>query len=103
MYLHLYLSQTNVFSHMISSKATVVTVANDTISLYRSVTIVMKDIVIDAEGLGIDFRSSYIGHSVTNSSPPLRCFFGAVLPRRLAAEMDPDTRYMLWNNTASIM
>ena len=80
MYLHLYLSQTNVFSHMIS-KATVVTVANDIISLYRSVTVVMKDIVIDAEGLGIDSRSSYIGHSVTNGSPPLRCFFRAVLPR----------------------
>ena len=32
-----------------------------------------------------------------------RCFFGAVLPRREAAEMDPVTRYTLWHNIPSII
>ena len=40
-------------------------------------------------------------NSVSYSSPLLRRFFGAVLPRRLAAEMDPSTRYTLRRNTAS--
>ena len=53
--------------------------------------------------LGFDFRAGQITHSLTNGSPPLRCFFGAVLSRRYAAEMDPASRYTLWCNTASIM
>ena len=48
-----------------------------------------------------------IGHvdrvSVGNGSPPLRCFFGAVLPGRITAEMNAATRYTLWRNSASIM
>ena len=36
-------------------------------------------------------------------SPPLRCFFVAVLSRRWATEMDPTTRHTLRRNTASIM
>ena len=36
-----------------------------------------------------DSRAGQIGHSVANGSPPLRRFFGAVLFRRQAAEMEP--------------
>ena len=42
-------------------------------------------------------------HSVANDSPPLQRFFGAVMPRREAAEMSSATRYTLRHNTASIM
>ena len=38
-----------------------------------------------------------------NCSPPLRRFFGVVLPRREVAEMNPATRYTLWRNSASMM
>ena len=45
---------------------------------------------ICAGGLGFDSRAGQIGHSVANGSPPLRRFFGAVLPRRYAEEIwDP--------------
>ena len=64
--------------------------------------VVVKGIAIGAGGLGFDFRTHQIGHSVANSLSPLRCFFGAVLSRRLAAEMDPAARYTLRRNTASI-
>ena len=33
-------------------------------------------------GLGFGFQVGQIEHSVGNGSPPLRRFFGAVLPRR---------------------
>ena len=33
-----------------------------------------------AGGLRFDYRAGQIGRSVVNGSPPLRCFFGAVLP-----------------------
>ena len=36
-------------------------------------------------------------------SPTLRRFFEAVLPRPLAAETDPATRYTLRRNAASII
>ena len=42
-------------------------------------------------------------HSVANGSPPLRRFFGAVLPRRSAAEMSSATRYTLRGSTASVI
>ena len=41
--------------------------------------------------------------SVANGSSPLLRFFGAVLPRRLAAKIVSATRYTLRRNTASIM
>ena len=62
-----------------------------------------EDIAFHSRGLGFNSRAGHIELSVTNGSPPLRRFFGAVLPRRCAAEMDPATRYMLRYNTASIM
>ena len=56
---------------------------------YRLIVAVLKDIAIGAGGCGIEFQTCQIGHSVANGSPPLRCFFGAVLSRRSTAEMDP--------------
>ena len=44
---------------------------------------------------GVRFPGRSNRHSVANDSPPLRRFFGAVLPRRQAAEMGPATRYTL--------
>ena len=52
---------------------------------------------------GVRFPDRSNRHSVANDSPPLRRFFGAVSPRRYAAEMGPATRYTLRRNTASIM
>ena len=40
---------------------------------------------------------------VANSSQSLRCFFGAALSRRKAAEMDYVARYTFRCNSASIM
>ena len=40
----------------------------------------MYDIAIGAGGLGFDSRVGLIGHSVASGLPPLRRFFGAVLP-----------------------
>ena len=51
---------------------------------------------------GVRFPGWSNRHSVANGSPPLRCFFGAALPRRKAAKMGPVTRYTLRRNTASI-
>ena len=49
-------------------------------------------IAIGVEGLGFESRVGQIGHSVAKDSPPLRCFFGAVvLHRRQVAEMSPAT------------
>ena len=42
----------------------------------------VRDIAIGAGGVRFEFRVGQIGHSVVNGSPPLRRFFGAVLPRR---------------------
>ena len=36
--------------------------------------------------LGFDFRAKQIRPMVVNGSPPLRCVFGAVLPKRWAVE-----------------
>ena len=38
-----------------------------------TVGVVVLDIAISAGGLGIDYRSGQIGHSVTNGSPPFGC------------------------------
>ena len=56
-----------------------------------------KDIVTVVGGPGFDSWASQIEHCVANDSPPLQCFFGAVLARRQAAEMDPATRYIRRN------
>ena len=55
----------------------------------------VKDIAIGAGGSGFDSRAGQIRHNAANGSPPLQRFFGAVLPRRETAEMDPATRYTL--------
>ena len=57
-----------------------------------------RDIAIGAEGMAFDSRADQIEHSVVNGSPPLQCFFGAVLPQHKAAEMVPVIRYTLWDN-----
>ena len=41
-----------------------------------------ENIAVVAGGLRFDSRTDQIGHSVTYESPPMRRFFGAVLPRR---------------------
>ena len=41
-----------------------------------------RDIAISVVGIGFNLRAGSIEHSVANDSPLLRCFFGAVLPRR---------------------
>ena len=41
-----------------------------------------EDVAIDAEDLRFNFQTGQIGHSVANGSPPLRRFFGPVLPKR---------------------
>ena len=56
-----------------------------------------------AKGLGFDSLGAQIAHTVAYGSPPLRCFFEAVLPRRYAAKMGPATRYTLRLNTASVV
>ena len=48
----------------------------------RQVGVMVKDIAIGARGPGFCSRARQIGHIVANGSPPLRCFFGAVLSRR---------------------
>ena len=54
-------------------------------------------------GSEFDSRAGQIGQNVANGPPPLRRFFGAVLPRLLAAEIDPATRYTRRRDIASIM
>ena len=51
------------------------------IALNQSLCSIVKNIDIRAGGLGFDSRAGQIKHSVTNGMPPLRCFFGAVLPK----------------------
>ena len=54
----------------------------------------LKDLAIDAEGLGFNSQAGQIKHSVANGSQPLRrFFFGAALPMRYAAGSGPATRY----------
>ena len=48
-----------------------------------------------AIGHGLGFRAGQIGNGVARGSPPLPCFFGAVLHRHYAAQMSPATRYAL--------
>ena len=44
----------------------------------------VKDIANGAGGLGFDSWAGQIEHNVANGLTPLRCFFEAALPRRLA-------------------
>ena len=48
----------------------------------KEVGIVVKDIAMNAGGLGFKSLADLIGNSVANDSPPLRRFFGTVLARR---------------------
>ena len=48
----------------------------------RPVGEVVKDTTTGAGCFGFDYRVNQIRHSVSNSSPSLQWFFGAVLPRR---------------------
>ena len=45
----------------------------------RLVGVENKDIAIGAESVGFDSQAGQIEHIIPNGSPPLRCFFGAVL------------------------
>ena len=60
---------------------------------YRPVGVVVKDTAGGAGGWGFDSRTGKIQHSIAIGSPPLRRFFGAVLPLREDANMDPAARY----------
>ena len=62
-----------------------------------------KDNSISTQGPGFNFWSGEIGRGIANDSPPLRCFFGAVLPRCSAAEMGPATHYTFRRNATSTM
>ena len=64
-------------------------------SCNRAVGIVSEGIAEGAEGLGFESQVGLVGYNVANNSPPLRCFFVAVLRRRYAMEMGPATRYTL--------
>ena len=44
------------------------------IAVYWAVGAVVEDIAVCPGGLGFDFRSGQIKHSVANGSPPLQCF-----------------------------
>ena len=59
----------------------------------------VKDVVVGAEGFGFDSRAGQIGHVVAKVSPTLQYFFGAVLPK---AEMRPAARYTVLYNATSI-
>ena len=63
----------------------------------------VKDIAISAGGRGFDCLAGQNGHDIGNGSPPLRCSFGAVLPRHYAVEMGLDTRYIFRRNTANVI
>ena len=67
------------------------------------VSAVAKHIAIGEEGMGFNFHARQIGHSVVNSSPPMRRFFGAASSRRQVMEIDLATRYTLRCNNATIM
>ena len=60
----------------------------------------VKNTAIGPGSPGINFRARRV---VTDGSPPLRCFFGAVLLRCQAAEIDPAISYKLKRNTASVL
>ena len=62
-----------------------------------------EDIAVGAEGVGFDSRVGQIEHSIANGSPLLLCFFEVMLLRRLAAGMDPVSRYSLGRNAATVM
>ena len=54
---------------------------------------VRKHIATSAGGLGFNYKATQIGHSVTNGSPPLRCFFETVLPGAMLQRLG---RYWLY-------
>ena len=55
---------------------------DNAISSHRLVGVVVKEIALGGEGLKFDSGAGQIVQSVTNGSPPLQCFCGAVLCRR---------------------
>ena len=57
------------------------------------------------EVIGFDSRAGQIGHTVTNSSLPLRRFFGAARPNAQALRRrdGPRHSHTLRRNTASIL
>ena len=64
----------------------------------------VKETVIGAVGRGLDSWPFKLDTLSPTARHPLRLFFGAVLPRRQAAKMDPATdRYALRYGTANIM
>ena len=66
------------------------------------VSVLINGIAIDAGGRGFDSATTQIGRRVTNCSPPLRCFFGAVLPRRCVAEIGPVKRFGVTSTASTI-
>ena len=64
---------------------------------------VVNHIAIGAGGTAFDSQAGQIEHNVANGSPPLRRFFGAVLPARWAEEMGPAACYALRRNTEDVM
>ena len=70
---------------------------------FLAVSLVAKDIAIGAGGLGFDFWAGQIGHRVANDSPPLRHFFGAVLPKTLSYGDGPRHSWHASAYSASMM
>ena len=52
------------------------------VTWYRPVKVMVGDLSTGAKSNEFDSRAGQIEHSVGDDSPPLRYFFGAVLPRR---------------------
>ena len=55
--------------------------------------VVVKNVAVSSGNLELDSRLGKLGRNAVNGSPPLSRFFGAVLPRHQAAEIDPATRH----------
>ena len=66
-------------------------------------SLVVKDIAIDAVDQEFESQVGQIGHSVANSSAPLRRFFGVALPKSQAAETGTVSRFTFRSDAASIM
>ena len=66
--------------------------------------VMIKGIVIDTGVWGFHSPDNQMGHSIANDLSSQRRFYGVLLSRRSASEMDrldPATRYTLLRNTAS--
>ena len=68
-----------------------------------SIGVIVKNVAVGMEYLWFKYRAGQIGRNLANGSPSLRRFFGAVLPRRQAAEKGPATSFMFRRNNASII